>query len=114
MTTPNPENHGNEPLKHTRIKVCVDGDLQDLIPGFLANRNKDISSIHDALERQDYAAVETIGHWMKGAGAGYGFEELSLIGKRLEQGATTGDRIQILNAARDLEQYLNHIEIQYE
>ena len=114
MKIPNPGNKENEPFKDTKIKVYVDRDLEDLIPGFLANRNRDILSIMAALERQDYTTIETLGHWMKGAGAGYGFEELSEIGKRLEQAAGAADRTQIQNAIHDLEQYLNHIDIQYE
>ncbi len=36
-----------------KIIVHVDNDLADLIPGYLANRKKDIIAIHDALEKKD-------------------------------------------------------------
>ncbi|MCC2667778.1 MAG: putative cytosolic protein, partial [Armatimonadetes bacterium] len=65
--------------------VYADPDISDLIPGFLQNRRRDVDALRQALERQDFAALAMMGHTMKGAGAGYGFERITEIGGDLER-----------------------------
>ena len=40
-----------------KIIVQVDSDLEDLIPGYLENRNKDIESITEALRQNDFETI---------------------------------------------------------
>lgn len=58
-----------------------------LLPRFIARRERDVGTILDALERQDFRAIETLGHNMRGNGVSYGFPEISAIGEALENAA---------------------------
>ena len=55
------------------ILVRANPKIADLIPGFLQNRRHDVIAMLDALDRSDFAAVESLGHGMKGSGCMYGF-----------------------------------------
>ena len=61
--------------------------VRALVPRYLENRIKDLSRLSDALATHDFDTIGTIGHNMKGSGAGYGFQELTSIGKGLEVAA---------------------------
>ena len=51
-----------------KIVVRIDRDLEALIPGFMENREKDIAAILTALDGNDFDAIRSLGHGMKGAG----------------------------------------------
>jgi len=96
------------------IIVTVDADLEDIVPIFLANRQKDIVAIQDAVDKGDYETIRVLGHGMKGVGASYGFEPVSDLGIRLELGAKEGDAAKIRLAVTELAAYLARIEVRYE
>ena len=97
-----------------KIIVTVDSDLEDLIPGFLENRNQDIKSIFDALTRDDYATIVKLGHTMKGVGGGYGFDAITDIGRSIEQAAKEKNPQKIRASLSELSDYLERIEIIFE
>ncbi|MBT6047127.1 MAG: Hpt domain-containing protein [Candidatus Scalindua sp.] len=97
-----------------KIIVYVDSDIKGLIPGFLDNRKKDITSIIDALTENDYEAIRIIGHSLKGSGGGYGFDNISDIGRLLEQGAKTRNAIEIRKCVERLSEYLERVKVVYE
>ncbi|MBW1972371.1 MAG: Hpt domain-containing protein [Deltaproteobacteria bacterium] len=104
----------NSKMEGEKIIVKVDADLEDLIPDYLQNREKDIESIQEAISNQDYEAIRIIGHSMKGSGSGYGFEEISNIGKDIEEGAKRKDLDLIRNSLKKLLSYLKRVEVIYE
>ena len=97
-----------------RIKVVVDRDIEELIPGFLENRQADIRSILGSLEDDDYETVRILGHSMKGAGGGYGFDAISDIGQNLESAAREKNAWAIKKMVSDLASYLEQVDIVYE
>lgn len=97
-----------------RIIVHVDADLEDLIPGFLENRRKDIASMREALGRGDYQTIQILGHSMKGSGGGYGFSRISEIGHSLDQAATERDSDGIRKWVSELATYLERVEVVYQ
>jgi len=94
-----------------KIFVRVDPDLEDLIPGFLQNRARDVGSIRDLLKQRDYDAIKILGHSMKGAGGGYGFDPITDFGARIEQAATAADEGAISEAVEQLDDYLSRVEV---
>ena len=94
-----------------KIIVHVDPDLADLIPGYLANREKDIAAIHDALKKKDLETVRILGHSMKGSGGGYGFDTITDIGMMLEKAVKEGREEMIHREIVRLEDYLQHVVI---
>ena len=97
-----------------KIIVYVDAELEDLIPGFLENRQEDIRSIREALEKDDYETIRTLGHSMKGSGGGYGFDAITDIGRSLEMAAKERNAEEIRKRVGELLHYLEHVEVVYE
>ena len=93
-----------------KIIVNIDPDLEDLIPGFLNNRVKDVVSINELLDKQDFDSIRILGHSMKGAGGGYGFDEITAIGDKIEIAAVAADAVVIRAANAQLADYLERVE----
>jgi DNA-binding NarL/FixJ family response regulator len=71
-------------------------DLSPLLPQFFANRRKDVVTIADALDKNDFDVIATLAHNMRGTGTSFGFPELSAVGDELEKAA----RAKSLDACR--------------
>jgi histidine phosphotransfer protein HptB len=97
-----------------RVRVEVDEDLSDLIPGFLTHKREDVVTIFGALERRDYAAIGSIAHKLKGEGGSYGFASMTTMGKSLEQAAAKGDGGAVTVLAEELLSYMDSLEIVFE
>jgi len=97
-----------------KIAVSIDGDLEDLIPGFLDNRRKDIESLKEALSVSNIESLKSIGHSLKGVGGGYGFDGLSEIGAEIESKAKSDDITGMDTLIENLTDYLDRVEITYE
>ncbi|MFH1624371.1 MAG: Hpt domain-containing protein [Pseudomonadota bacterium] len=97
-----------------RIICYVDEEIEDLIPGFLENRRNDVKRLEEALADGDYETIRTLGHMMKGAGGGYGFETISDIGEFLEGAAKEENTEEIRRQIGELSHFLDHVEVVYE
>lgn len=97
-----------------KIEVYIDADIQDLIPGFLQNRENDVQLILEKLNTNDFEAVRVIGHSMKGSGSSYGFEGISKIGGAIEKIAQEQNTDALRNLVQDLSNYLDRLEVKYE
>lgn len=96
-----------------KIIVQCDPDLEDLIPGYISNRNRDIVAIGECLELGDFDKIRTLGHSMKGSGGGYGFNHISVLGSQIENAALAKDIKKIEHAIKGLEDYINRVEVVY-
>ncbi|MFQ5750591.1 MAG: Hpt domain-containing protein [bacterium] len=96
------------------IVVYVDADLEDLTPEFLENRQRDIVEITRLVEVADFTEIQRLGHSMKGSGGGYGFEEISEIGKDLEEAAKRSDRDSVIKLNNRLAKYLSAVKVVYQ
>ncbi len=96
-----------------KIVVEVDADLADLVPNFLANRQKDVQQIIAALERADNKALHIIGHNMKGVGGGYGFDDITEFGKHIESAAKDDNQAALRELLTQYQQYLANVEVRY-
>ena len=97
-----------------KIIVHVDEEIEDLIPGFLDNRWKDVEILRSALGKGDYETIRSLGHKMKGAGGGYGFDYITDLGFALENAANEQSTDEIQKQIKELSHYLDHIEVIYE
>jgi CheY-like chemotaxis protein len=93
------------------ILVELDPEIAHLVPGFLATRRHDVQTILQALTDSNYDLIQTVGHQLKGAGGGYGFDGISAIGHRLEEGGEKQDFHQIRQAVTDLAGYLDRVTV---
>jgi PAS domain S-box-containing protein len=94
-----------------KIQVRADPKFADLIPGFLQNRRHDVIAMLGALNKGDFATVESLGHGMKGAGGSYGFDAITDIGAELEQAAVSADNDASRRWVAELTRYLDRVEV---
>ncbi|MBI4002958.1 MAG: response regulator, partial [Nitrospira defluvii] len=66
-------------------------EIQQRRPQFLEHRRKDLGAMRQAAARQDYEAIRTMGHRIKGVAGSYGFPDIGTVGQRLEQSARARD-----------------------
>jgi two-component system sensor histidine kinase/response regulator len=96
-----------------RIRVRAAEGLEDLIPGYLKNRESDILALGKAVAEGDLQSARVIGHGIKGSGGGYGFSALSDIGRNIEQAAASEDADGVKRQIAILEDYLRRLEVIY-
>ena len=95
-------------------KVKVAKDIEDLIPTFMSNRQKEIGALRVALAAADFEQLRQLAHRMRGVGNSYGFERVSLIGKQIEDGAHSGDKASLEAHIAEYQDYLSKVQIAYE
>lgn len=96
-----------------KIIVHIDPDLEAIVPGFLANRRRDLATIEGCLKQGDLNTIRMLGHRMKGDGGGYGFDQISTIGDDLEQAALAQDVPSIKQQVALLKDFLSRLEVVY-
>lgn len=96
-----------------KIIVHIDPDLEAIVPGFLANRRRDLATIEGCLKQGDLSTIRMLGHRMKGDGGGYGFDQISTIGDDLEQAAMAQDVPSIEQQVALLKDFLSRLEVVY-
>lgn len=58
----------NQVSHSEKIRIRVDPVLQELIPGYLENRGKDLLVYQQALENENFDTIGILGYSMKGSG----------------------------------------------
>ena len=106
--------YDREPGRDKRVIVQVDADLAALLPGFLKDWQKEVSTMREALEKNNYETIRKIGHDMKGIGGSCGLDEITDRGGRLAEGARAMDRESIRKNLDRLAGYLERVEFVYE
>ena len=105
--------HAAHPEPTVQLIVEISRDLEDIVPIFLGNRQKDVQTLRDALARQDLRTVQTLGHRMKGDGGGFGFDRITEIGAAIERAAQLEDRATIEQHLAQLEDFLKRVTVVY-
>ena len=97
-----------------KIFVKVDSDLEEIVPGYIDARKKEIPVMWKSLQKMDFSTLQTLGHCIKGSAGGYGFDDVGLFGAKIENGAKAKNVSQTEAALKDLEDYLARLEIIFE
>ena len=95
------------------FKIQIEPGMEDVVPGYLDKRRKEIPQYQQALADQDFDTIRMLGHKMKGTGAGYGFEELTALGAALEQAALRKDIPAIRAKVDEFARYVDAVELEY-
>lgn len=98
---------------HGMITVYLDPDLEEIVPGFLDNRRRDVQILTTCMENGQLDTIRLLGHRMKGDGGGYGFDAISTIGHALEQAALRRDLTTIRERTRELTDFLTRVRVVY-
>ena len=96
------------------LTVTVAKDLEDLVPVFLKNRAKELETLRSAHAAADFEQIRQLGHRMKGVGNSYGFEHVSVLGKRFEDAARASDQAAIAAGIAEYADYLEKVQVVYE
>ena len=105
---------GQDRKAESRITVYIDPGLEEIVPGFLENRRRDVQKVETALGQDDLNTICVIGHRMRGDGGGYGFDAISTIGEGMEQAAGRQDKEAIRRHLSDLADFLARITVVYQ
>lgn len=92
------------------IRVAV--DFVEIAPRYLDVVRETLVAMRHAFTENDLKIIRTKGHQMKGEGSGFGFEEISKAGKKLEQAAKAGNRSIIEAELLRLADYLARVVIE--
>ena len=104
----------NQPDIHRssgRIVVQIDPEIEEIVPIFLQNRLDDVGSINEALQQGDFETIRILGHSMKGAGGGYGFDSITEVGQYLEQAAKEKNFKMVRKQVEYLAAYLERVVV---
>ena len=95
------------------ITVYIDPGLEEIVPGFLENRRREVQTLETALQHNDLNTIRVIGHRMKGDGGGYGFDAISTIGDGMERAAAREDRDAIRRHTAEFIDFLARVTVVY-
>jgi histidine phosphotransfer protein HptB len=95
------------------IVVTVAKDLEGLIPTYMTNRTREVDTLLTLLTAGDLKQICRIGLRMRGTGAPYGFDKVSVLGKQIEDDAKAGDRPALEKRIADYTDYLARVRIVY-
>lgn len=106
--------HTSSDLGSGPVVVHVDASFEPLVPKFMTNRKKEITTMTEAVAQGDFETVRKVAHGMKGVGGSYGFPEMTIVATRLEQAAKTADAGSIRNDLTALASYLERVAVVYD
>jgi PAS domain S-box-containing protein len=93
------------------IVIEMPQGMEDLVPGYLANRRKEVIDMIELLEARDFAGLIVLSHNLKGTGTGYGFPDLARFGAALEQFAKKADCDSLSARIAELSNYLDRVQL---
>ena len=93
------------------IRITPPEGIEDLVPNFLANVRRDMDQILASSDSKDYKIARRLGHQFKGAGAGFGFPEITRTGAAVELAALASNADEIRSQILALATYLDRVEL---
>ncbi len=103
-----------ESAEETPLTLEIEPELLDLVPGYLENRRSDIESFRAALDSADWDVIRRLGHNMKGSGSGYGFPEITRLGREIETAAKGHTPEAVRQSVESLGRYLDEVDTKLE
>jgi signal transduction histidine kinase/CheY-like chemotaxis protein/HPt (histidine-containing phosphotransfer) domain-containing protein len=95
------------------IQVRVDGRLRAIVARFLSNCGRDVLRLQKALAGGDFSAARAIGHSLSGAGGSYGFDEITRLGRAIEENSVRGDAGSLGQLVAQLADYLSRVHPEF-
>jgi HPt (histidine-containing phosphotransfer) domain-containing protein len=93
------------------IRIEMPVELEDIVPGYLVSRKKEVSEMTELLAACDFERLSILSHNLKGTARGYGFPDLVKMGSALEQSANQMDSGTLSTQITDLGNYLQRVEL---
>lgn len=96
-----------------RVVVYIEPDFAEFIPEFFEDIRQDIQVMIEALQQRDFQEISRLGHSLKGAGGGYGFNTISDIARSLEAAAKEGRSEEITLWINKLRTFIDEVRVVY-
>jgi CheY-like chemotaxis protein len=93
------------------IRIEMPPELEDIVPGYLASRRKEVSEMTELLAASNFERLSVLSHNLKGTARGYGFPDLVRMGSALEHSANQMDSGALHTQIADLGNYLQRVEL---
>ncbi len=97
-----------------RYVVHVAPEMSELIPFLMDAMQKDLELMGKALAQKDFPTLRRFGHSHKGFGSTYGFEYISMVGRKIQVAAEARDAERLADLLLALDNYLERVDIVYE
>lgn len=94
------------------IRIKMNPDLADIIPGYLESIKKDLIILEKSLKSGDFKTIAKISHQMKGTALSYGFPDLTKFGSQMEIASQAGDLPQLVVLLGKTKVYLEAIVLE--
>jgi hypothetical protein len=94
-----------------KIRLHVEPQLKELVPGFLENRRRDLERLRQALHAGDLAAIRDVGQNIRCFSRVYGLEELTALGEEIRCAAEECSTLRIVHLQGQLADYLSRVEL---
>lgn len=98
---------------NNKILVKVDEDLEEIMPRYLEIRHKELIELEEAVRVKNFDNIRMLAHKLKGTGSAYGFEELTRLGKIIEDKASEKIMEDVPESTAKIRKYLENVEIEY-
>jgi CheY-like chemotaxis protein/HPt (histidine-containing phosphotransfer) domain-containing protein len=99
-------------LESLRVEsIKIPPGLEDIVPGYIASRQKEVPEMFALLATSDFARLATLGYNLKGTGGSYGFPELTRMGETVERLAKQKDGEALGSQMIELRNYLDHVQL---
>jgi len=86
--------------------------VTSLASGYIESSRKKAAEIAVAIENENFDAIRTTGHNMKGTGTAYGFPRLTELGESIEKSALEKNAGAVRTAVQDLIAYLDRVALE--
>ena len=73
----------------------------------------EVKRFQSALHDKDFGKIKMLAHRIRGSGGSYGFDEITSIGARMEEGATNSDSDSVQKIISELKSYLERVKVVY-
>ena len=107
------KDEGEEKMDDDVIEVEVDQDLEELIPGYLEKRVKDVEQLRGWVDDENYSEIQELSHKIKGSGGGYGFQHLSEYASLMEQASKEKDLSVIKENIEKIDDYVKRVRVKF-
>lgn len=71
--------------KMTSLLIAEDPGLREVVEEFVNGLGQRVEELRAAFEQQDWNALVTLAHRLKGAGGSYGYPDISQLGAEMER-----------------------------
>ena len=94
-----------------RIRLSVEPELRELVPGFLTSRRRDLEALGRAIDQGDLAAVHNVGQNIRSFSRVLGIEQLTELGEEIQLAADEKSTRRIASLQAQLADYLARVEV---